>query len=212
MRRAICIVAGVICLTAGLTTGNVKAFKAASPQSKRPEISGARSNGKKLWVTGDNFSAGAVILINGREVGTVNDPDNPTGMLIAKKGGKRMPAEKIAAITIENDDGALSHPFDLFAGLTVTLDDAGKTISLAVGQRFQLLLKAPYLDWTVQPPQPPLISKVTNETGITGGQGIFQAVLPGKTLFSAVGDLPCAKLVPPCLAPSRGFLVNFVIE
>lgn len=215
MKRVLCLAAGVVFLAAGLSIINVKASKVQDPpnqQAQAPEITGARSNGKKLWVTGDHFNEGAVILINGEAVGTRNDPDNPAGMLIAKKGGKRMPPDAVTQIAVQNLNGAKSAAFDFFSGLTITLEDAGKTISLAIGQKFEVFLKKNGYEWAAGVFDPAIVIKLQNEQTTPGSQGIFQAVGRGKTELQATGGLPCLKSNPPCLAPSLGFNVMLVVE
>lgn len=48
--------------------------------------------GKKLFVYGENFEIGAVILLNGEEQKTKNDGQNPKTTLIGKKAGKKIKA------------------------------------------------------------------------------------------------------------------------
>jgi uncharacterized delta-60 repeat protein len=75
----------------------------------RPRISGATVSGKKLFVSGMNFSDGAVILLNDQEQGTRNDESQPGTNLIAKKGGKKIrPGDHLR---VRNADGKLSDEF-----------------------------------------------------------------------------------------------------
>jgi hypothetical protein len=64
-------------------------------------------------VYGEEFSAGATILIDGREQSTANDPDNQTSMLIGKKAGKKIAAGQHVMISVRNADGTQSdeYPF-----------------------------------------------------------------------------------------------------
>jgi hypothetical protein len=41
---------------------------------------------------------------------------------------------------------------------------------------------------------------------------LFEALLPGITTLVAAGELPCHKVTPPCMAPTLGFQVTFVVE
>jgi len=57
-----------------------------------PEVRTARVSGKKLFITGEHFDSGAVILLNGEEQITRNDTANPKTSLISKKAGKKIQA------------------------------------------------------------------------------------------------------------------------
>src|SRR4030088_2685922 len=87
-----------------------------------PQVTAARLKGNKLIVTGENFGDGSVIFVNGEAVGTRTDPDNPSGSLIAKKAGKKIPPDAIVSISVQNNSGLMSQPFDLFSGLVITFD------------------------------------------------------------------------------------------
>jgi hypothetical protein len=82
---------------------------AASP--KLPKIMNATVQGKKLMVYGEEFSADAVILIDGREQGTANDPDHQSTMLVSKKAGKKIAAGQHVMISVRNADGTLSDEY-----------------------------------------------------------------------------------------------------
>src|SRR5581483_10011756 len=69
------------------------------------KITGASVEGKRLTVTGVNFDTGATILVNGQEQGTKNDGGDPKGLLIAKKGGKKIPAGQTVTLRVRNGDG-----------------------------------------------------------------------------------------------------------
>jgi membrane protein implicated in regulation of membrane protease activity len=190
---------------------DVRASRVQELSTQQPDVTGARLIGKKLYVVGENFSEGARILIDGEPVKTKSDPDSPNNVLIAKKAGKQMPRESNVVIAVENTGGIMSAPFDFFSGQTITIDDAGKTIILKVGEKFELLLKREIYEWTVTDFDRALVTKLTDASA-KGSQGIFQAVKAGRTQLSAVGELPCHKSVPPCLAPSLLFEVTLVIE
>jgi len=76
-----------------------------------PVITGASVSGKKLFVTGSNFNLGAVVEINGNAQKTANDEQNPTTVLIAKKGGKKIDRGETATLTVLNPFGLRSAPF-----------------------------------------------------------------------------------------------------
>jgi photosystem II stability/assembly factor-like uncharacterized protein len=72
-------------------------------------INSATVSGKKLFVTGENFDAGAVILRNGVEQKTKNDPQNPQTALIGKKAGKGIkPGDRLQ---VRNPNGSKSEEF-----------------------------------------------------------------------------------------------------
>jgi photosystem II stability/assembly factor-like uncharacterized protein len=76
-------------------------------------IISASVEGKKLFVVGENFHPGAVILLNGVEQKTKNDPQNPQTALIGKKAGKKIkPGD---TLQIRNPNGSLSQEF-VFTG------------------------------------------------------------------------------------------------
>jgi hypothetical protein len=74
-----------------------------------PRISAASVSGKKLFVVGENFDQGAVILINGEQQKTANDADNPNTRLIGKKSGKKVKAGD--KLRVKNTDGMVSEEF-----------------------------------------------------------------------------------------------------
>jgi hypothetical protein len=172
----------------------------------------ARLNGRKLLVFGENFSSGAVIIVDGEPAKTRSDPDNPSGALIAKKAGKWISPGKTVKIAVLNNTGATSLTFDFFSGLTLTLEDAGKTIKLRVGDKFQVLLKKEGYEWILDVPDPAFISRLGDDQSQPGSQGLFQVTNRGTTRLSANGDLPCRKSIPPCLVPTLGFQVTLIIE
>jgi hypothetical protein len=76
-----------------------------------PRIIGASIDGKALVVVGENFSAGAVLLLDNEEQKTRNDPENPAAGLIAKKAGKRISRGGQGTLQVRNSDGTLSNEF-----------------------------------------------------------------------------------------------------
>jgi hypothetical protein len=78
-----------------------------------PKITGVSILGKALFITGENFEMGAVIMISGQEQGTRNDEQNPATMLISKKGGKKgkLPPGQAVTIQVRNPNGVLSSEF-----------------------------------------------------------------------------------------------------
>ena len=77
-------------------------------------IIGASAAGKKLFVEGENFDPGAVILLNGEEQTTKNDRQNPRASLIGKRAGKKIkPGDRLQ---VRNPNGSLSDEFIYTAG------------------------------------------------------------------------------------------------
>ena len=74
-----------------------------------PRITGASVSGKKLILSGEDFDAGAVILINSQEQITKNDDQSPNSALIGKKAGKRVKTGD--KIKVRNRNGRLSEEF-----------------------------------------------------------------------------------------------------
>ncbi|HEU4390936.1 MAG TPA: hypothetical protein VFV34_24235 [Blastocatellia bacterium] len=77
-----------------------------------PNIDSVVVDGKRMIITGRNFDGGAVLLLNGEEQKTTNDPQNPTTVLIAKKAGKKVRSGD--RLSVRNSDGVQSSDF-LFA-------------------------------------------------------------------------------------------------
>jgi Metallo-peptidase family M12B Reprolysin-like len=76
-------------------------------------ITGATVSGKKLFIEGQGFDAGAVVLLNGQKQKTANDEVDPDTKLLAKKTGKKIkPGDKLQVM---NSDGNLS-PEYIFEG------------------------------------------------------------------------------------------------
>jgi len=75
-----------------------------------PKIFSASTGGKKLFVFGESFQMGAVVLLDGNEQATLND-DDFSHMLRCKKAGKKIPAGSTVTLTVKNPDGSVSAPF-----------------------------------------------------------------------------------------------------
>lgn len=86
---------------------------AATGPIANPKIVGAAAQGKKLFVFGENFDPGAVILLNGEEQKTKDDAQNPQTSVIGKKVGKKIKAGD--KLQVRNPNGRLSQEF-IFAG------------------------------------------------------------------------------------------------
>lgn len=74
-----------------------------------PRITGASVSGKRLFVSGEAFKRGAVILLNGEEQKTRNDNQTPRTMLIGKNAGRKIkPGDRLQ---VRNPGGSLSEEF-----------------------------------------------------------------------------------------------------
>jgi len=213
---ALILIASLALLSAGPQSSGVFAKSstahAARAFQQAPKIVGARVQGKKLIVTGADFSPGAVIMINGEKQKTKNDGAQPSTRLIVKKGGKKVRDGEVTSLRVENTGGVLSNEFGFFDGPSVTLEDGDKTLTLRVGERFLLFLKSPTHTWTVIQFDSAVIRKAADAQLIQGAQGVFEAVGPGQTELVAKGELPCHSADPPCFALTLGFQLKIVVE
>ncbi|HJQ25112.1 MAG TPA: intradiol ring-cleavage dioxygenase [Blastocatellia bacterium] len=77
-----------------------------------PQIFNASVSGKQLLVLGENFAAGAVLLMDGvKQKKTVADDANPTSLLIARKSGVQIAAGQSVMLQVRNLDGQTSNEF-----------------------------------------------------------------------------------------------------
>ncbi len=90
----------------------------------------------------------------------------------------------------------------------VSLGDEGKTIDLLVGDMLHVDLGTEY-QWKVTVAKQGILEPVPT---LVAMPALFRAMAPGETTISAVGDLPCHRAQPPCLAPSRSFEVQIVVH
>ena len=74
-------------------------------------ITGAYVRGRTLYVFGEKFDLGAVILRNGEEQNTRNDDQHPQTNLIGKKAGKKIISGQSVRLEVRNTNGALSPEF-----------------------------------------------------------------------------------------------------
>ena len=63
----------------------------------------------RLSITGERFDVCAVLLLNGEAQKTMNDEQNPTTQLIAKKSGRKI--RNGDKLHVKNADGKLSPDF-----------------------------------------------------------------------------------------------------
>ena len=197
---------GSFCSNAGVS----KAHASTIQNDGAPKIFNARVKGKKLILTGENFSQGAVILVNGEPQKTRNDEDSPSTMLIAKKAGSNIADNAAVSIQVQSANG-LTDKFPFFKGQVVTFADAGKPINLRVGDRFLLFLQDGAYEFTPTVLDETILRKVT-DVEISGSQGVFEALRSGNTKLTAVGLLPCHKTIPACLAPALSVDFTVLVE
>lgn len=211
MRLSATLFICLLLLAAGVLCFGGPAVGASAIQSDdSPKILNAKVKGKKLIVTGENFAPGAVILVNGEPQKTKNDADLPTTMLIAKKAGKKIPDNTAVSIQIQSD-GSTSDKFGMFKGQVVTLADVGKPILLKTGDRFLLFLAKGAYEFSPSVLDTSVVRKVDDAEIIEGSQGIFEAKREGSTKLSVIGELPCQKTNPPCLATTVSFEFNITV-
>lgn len=84
---------------------------AAQPILSSPRIKGVSARGKKLFITGERFEDGAVVLLNDEQKTTKNDIDNPATRLIAKKALRNIAPGESVTLRVLNPDGGLSEAF-----------------------------------------------------------------------------------------------------
>jgi len=211
MKQMSFLLASII-LLASPSLAAIASSRALASSRQEPRVTGAQLKGKKLIVFGENFSDSAQIVIDGETVNTRNDSDNPSGVLIAKKAGKHIAADRIVGIAVMNTTGVMSPVFELFSGLVLTLEDTGRMINLKIGDKFQVVLQKEGYTWTLDNSDPKLVLPLASEPLLPGAQGVFQTTGAGIVRLSAVGELPCHKSNPPCSAPILGFQVTLVIQ
>lgn len=100
----------------GVADSRAALIRPAAFAQTAPIITDARLKGKKLVVSGTNFAAGAVILVDGVAQKTKNDESNVTAELIAKKAGTMMGPDRIARLTVQNPDGVMSEELAFYTG------------------------------------------------------------------------------------------------
>jgi hypothetical protein len=74
-------------------------------------ITSASVAGKRLFVFGENFDPGAVILLNGERQITKSDAADPRISLIGKKAGKKIAPGQMVTLRVVNPNGSSSDDF-----------------------------------------------------------------------------------------------------
>ena len=102
---------GKVLVVGGFNYGalnSVEVYDPAAPIAI-PKIASASASGKKLFVFGEDFDRGAVILLNGEEQTTKNAGENPRTTLIGKRAGKRIKSGD--RLQVRNPNGSASEGF-----------------------------------------------------------------------------------------------------
>ena len=213
MRLRAWSIIGIVLLatgTFGFNAGVSGAHASTVQSDNAPKILNVRVKGKKLILTGENFMQGAVILVNGEPQKTRNDEDSPSTTLIAKKAANSIPDNAAVSIQVQSANG-LTDKFPFFKGQVITLDNVGKPINLRVGDRFLLFLQDASYEFSPTVLDETILRKVT-DVEIPGSQGVFEALRSGNTKLVAIGELPCHKTTPACLAPTLNVEFTVLVE
>ena len=213
MRLRTYSIIGLLLLAIGIvnypaSVSNVHASRLQTDEG--PKIVSARVKGRKLILTGERFMDGAVILVDGEPQKTRNDEESPSTTLIAKKAGNFIIDYSVVSLQVQSPNG-VSDKFPFFKGQVITLDVAGRPISLKVGERFLLFLLKDSYQFDAAVLDETIIRKVT-DVDVPGTQGVFEALRVGNTKLNAVGELPCAKVKPACLAPAIGVEFPVIVD
>jgi hypothetical protein len=94
---------------------------------------------------------------------------------------------------------------------TITLADNSKTFNFQPGQRFVLVLDEGFT-WEIQIVDTQVVDQVIGHVPVTGAQGVFEALQPGKTELNASGDPLCRNEKPACMRPSILFTITIVVK
>lgn len=87
----------------------------------------------------------------------------------------------------------------------ITLADSGKIIPFNVGDEFLLSL-GPGATWIPGPLDLAVVRP------IPGTPGLYQTVAPGRVVISIDIEPPCRNLHPPCMLPTRLFVVTIDVS
>jgi hypothetical protein len=217
--KFVLLVASAFMLVATVTWQPISSVKAGAgaayqeePTAQEPpSIMNAAVLGKKLYIAGEGFGQGAVVLLNGEEQKTKRDPDSPTTMLIAKKAGKKVGSREVVALEVRNGDGQTSSKFAFFGGRVVTLADDGVRLSVKIGDRFLLALGSEFM-WQLNGIDFDIVTAIPTQSFMAGTQGLYEGTKLGQFTITAKGDPTCRLADPPCLRPGRMFTINIVVE
>ena len=92
--------------------GDIFVAKLRIPTASRtPVITNVSLSGKMLIVEGRNFESGSVIIVDGKQQQTLNDPASATSKLMSKKAGKKIKKMPEAIVQVINPDGGMSSDY-----------------------------------------------------------------------------------------------------
>lgn len=156
-------------------------------QISDPRLERIQLKGNKLIVTGQDFSDGAVIVINNEQVVTRNDSESPATRLIAKKGGKKIPFDSIVDIYVENPDTGFSDSLEYFrrrsfSSVLLPFGSYPYLFKLQVGDYFLVTHLETATRWYYDPNT---ITRVFDVPLPSDDYWSFQAVQPGTSRFYA---------------------------
>ena len=176
-----------------------------------PKFTGARLKGNKLIVTGENFTDGATIHTGDIAeiiLNTRNDPDSPTTILIAKKGGKFLPFDEYFGLIVQNANGQFSFPLEYlrnesFWALALPGALYPFSINLKVGDYLVVRYLGLATSWHADAS---ILTRVFDLTLPSKDDWAFQAVRPGVFRFYA--ERVTSIEVPPLVLYSNGIIVE----
>lgn len=213
------MVTAVLCITVlapgpSHSAGAVRPLYAATGFSAQdqPMIQNARVKGSKMIISGENFAVGTVIYLNGKAQKTISDEGSPSTLMRIKKIFKTVAPGDVASLQAQNPDAMMSEPFEVFVGKTITLEDGGTTVRVAVNERVQVALKKDGYEWAVTVSDPTVLKPLDDTAKVSGAQGVYQALKPGTATLTGVGDPLCARSRPACGVPSIQVEVTIVVE
>ncbi len=93
----------------------------------------------------------------------------------------------------------------------VTLESAGQSVDMAVGQTLELALGEGY-EWDVTIGDTSILRVQAMSPAGGGSQGLYKAEKVGQTTIEASGEPLCRKLNPPCGMPSRAITIEVTVR
>lgn len=196
----LCLVSLSTLLSQVADSSTARDLSSQTASATKPVILYAQWIGKNLDVQGTDFGDGAIILVDGQRLKTVNAEDFPSLFLFAKKAKKKIARNQAVTLQVQNPDGQISDPFPFYSGSLLTMDDSGSVLHLNVGDRFLLFLpphgEPPALEWGVGIGglDPTAMTRTANDLPIPRAQGFFEAVHPGQVTISADASPLCPPL------------------
>lgn len=122
--------------------------------------------------------------------------------------GTTLPQSSVTPTSDSNGISSDSQP----SASTITFADGGKTFYYHPGDSFLLNLGDEIYEWSATVEDQNVIALRVGVMVIKGAQGLYDALTPGTTTLTAVGDPLCRKASPPCGTPTILFKVTIVVE